>query len=334
MAPLFLGALATLAAPSAAQTVYSTDFTDLTGWTTSTSAPGFEWRADATPAASTACNAAPFRSAPACLNFNDGTTFAQGVVSVVGVATSPLISLDPQQALAYASFWYSVDHEPGCSFDSTAVQVVSATGAVLSWRCIPAQTAPADCTWQYAEVAIDPSWGDVHIRFTTSAVDSQMNSGRGPYIDDLVVAYGCGGDAEVVCLGNQSGAYPSGMGVYGGSRLEADGSPSIAGGTLTVTATRMEGPGFALLLGAPTAASQPYPALGHGLLCIDAATARRLTIAPVSAASASASWTLPLGTPASPLAGVAPGDSVVLQGYYRDRAVSNLTDAVRVRFCH
>ncbi|MEM6673365.1 MAG: hypothetical protein AAF726_11020 [Planctomycetota bacterium] len=331
-ATVTLLASAALLAPAGAQVVYSTDFTDLSGWATTDVVSGFEWRADATPASGLACGAAPFLSAPASLNFNNGSTFGPSNGGVGGTAISPVIVLDPAQPSARATFWFSIDHEIGCGLDWTRFEVIdSNTQEVLSGRCIPSPVALEDCGWSQARVSLDPAWGSIQLRFSTGASDGIQNDGRGPFIDDLVVEYACGADAEFVCLGSASNAYPWVFGIFGGARLDADGSPSISGGVVNVHAERIRGPGFALLIsgGGPFTTTS----IGNGVLCMPLSTVRRVGLGMIDPATDTVDWSLPIGVPGTALGAVAPGDTLVFQGWYRDVTDGNLTDAVSVRFC-
>ncbi len=325
-------ACVSLMLPASGQTVYSTDFVDLSGWTTFSSLTGFEWLADATPSVSN-CSSPPFHSAPSCLNFNNGVSFGSPTGGSHGTATSPVVALDPSRPAARATFWYSIDHEPACSFDYTLLEVLdAATGEVLLQRCLPQKVAFTDCSWEQARVALDPNWGFIQLRFSAGSIDHLQNSGRGAFIDDLVIEYECGADAELVCPASASVAYPTGQLAYGGARLDADGGPSISAGVLNVLARQIDGPGFALLLagtGSPGSMS-----IGNGMLCIPIQTVRRLSLATIDPASSTVGWSIPLGTPNSPLLWVVPGDSLMLQVWYRDVTAGNFSDAVRVRFCH
>ncbi len=327
-------ALAAFTVPASAQTVYSTDFTDLSGWTTFTNLAGYEWQADATPG-SGACTAPPFRSAPACLNFNDGVTFGPNTQGLWGHATSPVITLDPAMPVARVTFWYSVDQELGCFLDYTSLEVLdAASGASLATLCVPdpREQFVYDCRWAQAKLWLDPRWGAIQLRFHAGALDQFQNGGRGPFIDDLVVEYACDADAEFVCYGTASSAYPHVQGVtLGGSRLAADGSPSLSAGVLGVSAQRIEGPGFALLLASPGPST--LIVTGGTYLCLPPSSITRLGLATVSGATDSAIWRIPVGTPASPLPTLAVGDSLLLQGWYRDGGTGTFTDALRVHFC-
>lgn len=329
--PRLLVALAALTAPAAAQVVYSTDFSDLNGWTV-TGGTTFTWAADATPTASFGCGAAPFRSAPACLNYNDGVTYAAGNYAS-GAVTSPVIALDPNQPVARARFWVSIDHEGYCAFDYTTFRVLDAsTGTSLSSHCIPSVLVADGCAWTEMLFPIDPAWGAIQLRFETQSVDTTQNGGRGPYIDDLFVEYECAVNAEVVCMGNPSYDYPWIQNGLWGARLDADGSPSISGGQLHATATSVPGPGVSILL-AGLGPRGTGTAIGRGTLCIDRSRVRRVGIGSVSGVTDTVNWSVPLGGAGSPLGFVVSGDRLILQGYYRDGGSSNLTDAVVVRFC-
>lgn len=322
---------AALASPALGQTVYSTDFTDLSGWTVTGPGGAYEWNVDATPLAGS-CSAAPFISAPACLNFNDGSTFGSPTGGTFGSVTSPPIGLDPSVPAARLTFWYSIDHEISCTFDWTTVEILDdLTGQLLAQRCLPSPVEPYDCGWRQAKVHLDPAWGLIRIRFQAGSVDQYQNTGRGPFIDDLVVEYECGTDAEYVCRGLDSSAYPWVLGTFGGSRLEADGSPSISAGLLAVRATRIEGPGFAMLLAG--AGPREFTTIGNGQLCIPLQTVQRVALAAVDPMTDSVDWSVPIGAAGSPLAMVMPGDSLIVQAWYRDVTAGNFSDALRIHFC-
>lgn len=324
-------AAAALAAPAAAQVVYSTDFSSSAGWTFSPSNGGSTWAIDATPPNFGSCGSAPYISAPSSLNFNDGATYGTDNV-VSGVVTSPVIWLDPTQVAARATFWLSVDHEAFCAFDQTHFQVIQAgTGAVLASHCLLGLREWQDCAWREMAFPLETGWGPIQLRFRTQSFDTQQNTGLGVFVDDLTVDYGCGVDVQVVCNGQPSTAYPfnGANAPVWGARLTADGSPSVSGGTMNVHASQIRRPGFALLLAGLGPVQETF--VGNTRLCIALQGVHRVGLSALTVTD-EAHWSVPLG-PTGPMAFAAPGDRVILQAYYRDSGSGNLSDAVMVQLC-
>tara|TARA_R110002126_G_scaffold25583_15_gene87569 strand:- start:1911 stop:2978 length:1068 start_codon:yes stop_codon:yes gene_type:complete len=187
---LSLAAL-TLSATAGAQQLYATDFTDLTGWTTSSfDDPNYGWAADATP--STFC-AGAFRSAPASLNFNDGTNYGQPTGQPTGViasgqARSPVIDLSLADTDPELKFWvgYHIEDE-GCVFDALHLTIEPVGGAAPPLEiCLTELTGL--CNWFQVTLPLERTWGQVQIVFSFDTLDNELNGFPGVFIDDLEVA--------------------------------------------------------------------------------------------------------------------------------------------------
>ncbi|MEM9381459.1 MAG: hypothetical protein AAGB93_16005 [Planctomycetota bacterium] len=327
LVPLWLAGLA-LCATASAQTIYSTDFTTLDGWTVRTDCtPGYAWAADATPTARP-CGVDPFRSAPASLNFNDdidigGPGVHGGAAVTCGSVTSPPIDLASAGADSILGFWMSLDMEPGCEWDALRLIVQPAGGGAAHYdACVNSLTA-FDCSWQRFELALQAAWGEVEITFDFHTLDDWVNDGSGPFIDDLSIEVPSCGSWSKHCNGIPSDRT--------GTRavLGAVGSLSVASNDL-----QLQGVDFP----PNTFATAFYGALpdglvaGNGIRCIAANSSFRLTIAPTRDLG-SPVWNVDLTAPPLPPGQVFAGSTWYYQAIYRDGTSFNFSDAIRITFC-
>src|SRR5690349_1700729 len=194
---LTLAALLAASAPLRAQIVrFATDFPDGAGWTFD---PGFPpqgpvWAVDATPAS--VVTALPYHSAPASLNFNNGTCYGNtGCLGMAhGNATSPAVDISAPSGTATLSFWCAYDTEtlPACGYDIRRVRISNdGFQSVLLDQCVSVAFCGPPGQWHQHALALQPSWGVVQARFFFDTVDGMLNGGAGWFVDDLEIATEC-----------------------------------------------------------------------------------------------------------------------------------------------
>lgn len=165
--------------------LYETDFTNLDGWTTTSTGTAYTWQADATP--DFHC-AGPYLSAPSSLNFNDGVDFGgMGGPTTAGEARSPVIDLSKATtSTPHVRFWMSMDLERGCQWDALTLRVEPIGGAAPTLDlCLT--TLIDSCEWHLLSFPLDRNWGPVQIVFAFDSIDGEYNAGSGPFLDDLEV---------------------------------------------------------------------------------------------------------------------------------------------------
>lgn len=307
--------------------IYSTDFSDLGGWTVTTGgAPGYEWDVDATP------NEwfGPYQSPPASLNFNDGVDIGGGSFGVHtwGWATSPPIDLSVATGTPHLRFAFLYVMEDGCDYDRVSLRVRPAGGgtALLEELCLlppPEHTSDGKAAkWYTYDYALDAAWGAVEVEFTFDSMDPLGNDGAGPFIDDLVVFDSCGGYWSTICAGEirLPGPLPS-------SRLAAVGSFSVTDNDLSLEGAAFYEKVFTLAF----VGSQPAP-MTHQGYCLNPMGASRLTVASTGS-TGTPIWNVDLTAP-PPLGVVAlPGSTWYFQAVYRQGTSVLFSDGIRVTFC-
>jgi hypothetical protein len=314
-----LAALLALASPALAQTVlYETSFDTLDGWTVSAPPPSgatdVRWDVDALPAGPMA----PYRSAPASLNFNDdGVGIPWGLWA--GYADSPVVDLSVATGPVTLEFWYGFRHEFGCDWDALRVTIVDATnGSFLHDECISFDRF-GHRAWIPHAVALDPAWGAVLVRFSHDTLDDWNFDDQGSFVDDLRIVEDCVG-ARVLCSGTSN--------FQTRAVLSVSGTLSIAAGDL-----RLRGEGFT-----PNTFAAPFAGteigtipVGVGVRCIGASGSVRLPIAPTRDLGAPV-WTLDLG--AAPLATIAmAGQPLYVQAIYRRGVTVDMSTAIELAPC-
>lgn len=303
--------LAVLAGGAAGQTLYATDFTSSDGWWTGTSASGCGSAIDATPAGGCAD---PFVSPPSSLNFNNGTTFACGSNQMVAI--SPAIDLS-QSASLMAELRFSALFDTGDpGWDNAWVSVRdAASGASRAYMAIP-----YGCVWNEYSVALDPTWGEVEIRFYTDW-DGITFPGIGLFIDDLSVS-GADPSFEINCVGDSSAV--TGGRVYlfpFGSQHVADASFALAGAEFPTNS-------FAQAFYGASPGTITY---ASGTRCIAAPNSYRLHVLPTGAVGRPL-WNLDLTHPAPFSTPILAGSTWYFQAIYRDRQTFRFSDSIGVTF--
>jgi len=114
--------------------------------------------------------------------------------------------------------------------------------------------------------------------------------------------------------------------------LELKGSRHVSANDLDANLTGLPPSTFGLTVVSRGTGSTPLPGSAQSILCVDTSTMVRLPIQQASP-TGKASWSLdPQGTPSVTGAGYAPGDTIVVQTWYRDnvlgQALTNLSNAV------
>ncbi|MEM1449347.1 MAG: hypothetical protein AAF726_17270 [Planctomycetota bacterium] len=332
LAPVSLAAAAaiatTLCTTASAQSLYSTDFASLDGWTVQTTCtPGYEWAADATPF-TRACGAPAFRSPPASLNFNNGVDiggpgFHGGAAVTCGSVTSPPIDLASAGADSILTFWVSLEMEIGCQWDALRLIVRPAGGGGEYYNaCLNVQLS-TDCDWQRFDFPLQAAWGDVEITFDFHALDDWVNDGSGPFIDDLSIEVPTCGNWSKHCEGVASTATGT------NAVLIVTGSTSIASNEFGLAGIDFPNNTFAAAF---YGALPDALVVGDGIRCIAAASSYRLSIAPTRDFGRP-EWPVDLTAPPMPSGQVMAGSTWYYQAIYRDGPSFQFSDAIRVTFC-
>jgi len=186
-----------LSALAGAQSAYQTNFDGTTppaGWSLDAPVGTVGWAFDGTP--STAPGG-PAQSAPNSLNYNNGTNYAASTTNA-GAGTSPQINLSvflatPAPTLTFGCNYQTED--TGTSYDQRWLEISSdgfATFLVQAQLATSGATGGiSDCaamgTWHTHTVQLDPTWGNVRIRFRFDTIDGILNNYAGWFVDDLNV---------------------------------------------------------------------------------------------------------------------------------------------------
>ena len=316
------------------QTIYSTTFDTLDGWTVTTGcSPGYSWAADATPAAP--CwdqSVAPFMSPPASLNFNNGIDVGgpghcpcgggPGDAEITcGEVTSPPIELSGTHQ-PVLSFHLLPSIEAGCAWDLLQLTVSPASGgAPFIDECITLGGSTA-CEWSTLDFALEPLWGEVKIAFYFNTLDGWLNGGGGPFIDDLMVVGDCTASWMTHCVGE-----PKADGTPG-ARLQPDGSLSVLANEFRLLGDRFPANGFSTAFYGLDPAVLPA---GNGVRCISGGLSYRLPL--VATVNGAHYWRIDLTEPPLASGAIAGGSSWYFQSIYRDGTSFNFSDAIFVTFC-
>jgi hypothetical protein len=183
--------------PDQAGTLYANSFADASGLAfAGPAAGGVQWAVDASPAS--VLGAAPYRSAPASLNFNNGLNFNAGPgVVVSGTALIDLSAIDFSRAQSpVLTFWSNYQTETtGTSFDKRFVEF--SNNGFASANLLSAQVAGVAPTggidasapmgqWKQHTLPLGPDWeGAVQLRVRFDSADGTVNGGAGWFVDDL-----------------------------------------------------------------------------------------------------------------------------------------------------
>lgn len=170
------------------------DTGDLQGWTVTSSFGGLTWQAHSYIDIFTG---QPLYTSPShALFFGDPSksppNFDSGQI-VGGAVVSPPLAL-PVSGSATLSFQVFMDSEASTSFDVLLAQVES-TGGVVTDVWTKAEIGPIPTQGFVAAEADLSSWAGqtIKLRFSFDSVDSLINQGLGPWIDDVVVDTSCDG---------------------------------------------------------------------------------------------------------------------------------------------
>ena len=146
--------------------------------------PAVGWHVDGT------AKTPGFKSASCSLNFNDGKDFAATpAATVAGMATSKAVALG---AFGHArlSFWSYHDTETSNAYDQRRVQV-SDDGFTKRVQSFSLANQIDPKKWTQHTFELDGWLGKkVQIRFTFDSVDNVQNSGKGWFVDDVLVEFG------------------------------------------------------------------------------------------------------------------------------------------------
>jgi hypothetical protein len=249
----------------------------LANWTISAPNGGVGWTVDATPATILVSNS--FVSAPASLNYNNGTDYSTGASANAGSARSPQIDRTLLAGTARLKFM--------CNYQTDSIATATDTRIVTIWKgdlsgtwMAPIQlsggvSALGACsamgTWHQHVLDLAGVTPDFRVEFAFDTVNNVNNTGAGWFIDDFEVSdlvvsslhQYVSGTPTVIPVG---GATTSGVidirgtvdaGPAGSVRLEVEIQPVAVAftGTPTLTAT-------ASGAGAPVSVTYTVPALG------------------------------------------------------------------------
>ena len=181
----------------------------------------------------------------------------------------------------------------------------------------PVSTAPAG----------EPEGNDfgfaVHIGQDVDIVGMPFYFHSGEYAGGAFIYERAIGERVCAGQGNSTGAP---------ALLELKGSRHVSANDLDANVTGVPPSTFALTVVSRGVGSTPLPGSAQSVLCVDTSTLVRLPVQQASP-SGEASWSLdPQGTPSVTGAGYAPGDTIVVQTWYRDnvlgQSLANLSNAV------
>ncbi|MBI2931765.1 MAG: hypothetical protein HYY16_08945 [Planctomycetes bacterium] len=163
---------------------YATSFDTLPpGWTLDAPMGGVSWGIDDTPLSGL--------SAPRSLNYNNGTDYRSlGNSRNTGSATSMAVDLsgmrNPQ--LAFACLYQT--ETAGTAYDKRFVRVSNNGFAtpLLDRQLSSTSGGCADTgTWHQHVIELEPSWGNVQVRFRFDSIDGTSNAFAGWFIDDFAI---------------------------------------------------------------------------------------------------------------------------------------------------
>ncbi|TAJ23482.1 MAG: collagen-like protein [Planctomycetota bacterium] len=179
--------------------LFASGFANAAGWSFSASNPnGVAWNADATPGS--LLGAAAFRSAPASLNFNNGTDYSGGAgVIVTGSATCDAGLIDLSGTTSpVLRFWCNYQTEStGTGFDKRYVEFSNNDfGGPNLLSAQLASTTPTGgidaCApmgvWHEHTLALNPIWGAVRMRVRFDSGDGSVNNLAGWFVDDFAIS--------------------------------------------------------------------------------------------------------------------------------------------------
>ena len=320
-------------------TIYSTDFTNLAGWTVTTGCePGFAWAADATPATHFA---GPFVSPPASLNFNNGIDIGSNDQRTCGSVESDPIDLSVAVGVPELRFMASWDMENDCEWDVLSLRVLHAASSavLLEVPCFSSQFYASP--WTTFQFPLDRSWGEVRIEFAFDTGDVWVNQFSGPFIDDLSVVdivpiYSpfCFGDGSATpCPCGNTGAAGAGCvnSTGAGATLFATGSASVGNGDLVLRGTHLRSNQFGTYLQGTNGLNGGNGLVfGAGLRCVGGSLIRLQQVQSDNGGHSNTSIDVALE------GNVSPGDTRFYQLWYRDPVNSpcssnfNLTNGIAI----
>ena len=183
---------------------------NVNGWQSSAAVNGSVWAIDATPAVP-----APL-SAPASMNFNNGTDYA-GTVS--GSVLSPVIDLEAATGNVSVVFreWIGTEIDNVGSYDKRWVEISGDAFVTVPIKPLFVNSANVMSGWRYNTVDLTQMKGKkIRLRFVFDSVDLNYNDGVGWLIDDVVLEHRpVPSFADGITCGDASGwtiasAYPAG----------------------------------------------------------------------------------------------------------------------------
>jgi hypothetical protein len=153
-----------------------------------------QWKIDALPA--TALDwpgVAPYHSSPTSMNFNNDVDYDSGMLAY-GSVTSPALNIG-NLVNPKLRFWCMFETESGdLDYDQRFVEVSNDgfnTNKLACQATISGSVNISNCPWlamwHQHEVALDPAWGVVQVRFRFYSVDDLFNCWIGWYIDDYEI---------------------------------------------------------------------------------------------------------------------------------------------------
>ena len=250
-----------LAPLASGQTVlYSTDFSDGSGWT-GLFASGCAWDTDAIPASV----GGGFRSAPNSLNCNNDGGGLGYEHCYDRNADSPPIDLSAASLGATLSFWCAHHLEDnGCVYDTRHV-IISNDG--FATELLDLCYLWEDCggagvsSWHEHQVPLDPAWGTIQVRFHFDVGDDLFSNFTqdGWYVDDVVVTSDCPPSVPYCTAKvNSQGCTPT---------IFSTGTPSFsgAGNAFRVQASGVLNQHPGILIWSLAGAANPF---GGGTLCL------------------------------------------------------------------
>lgn len=153
-------------------------------WLFENDVPDNEWRIDST--ASPIGNSPAYKSAPYSLNFNNGINFLSGLEPTNGTATSPKINIS-NLTNPVLRFWTLHDTEMTNAKDKRWIEI-SNDDFDTTVFAIQLDNNDLQQNWLSKFYSLDSNWGIIQVRFRFESVDNQINSGKGWYIDNFIVA--------------------------------------------------------------------------------------------------------------------------------------------------
>lgn len=184
------------AAPTGPVERYRIDFEQgAPGWTFNGTSSAVRWRTEGNPIRG--------HGSSACLGYNDGRTYDDRRRNS-GTATSPWIDL---AGLSRPRLVFQCNYETegtGTGYDTRHVLV--STSNFSTTRLSQQLSGRADScgsmnAWHEHALDLDPSWGQVQVRFSFDTVDASNNQHRGWFVDDLRVV------GQVAAAASPTGRY-------------------------------------------------------------------------------------------------------------------------------